>query len=80
MLAFIFANERIKLSPRCAYSKPRSLGTVDSDRSQDESKKWQALEVRTQSNERSEVIKISDGSSLPWLPPQPSVCSSSNGT
>lgn len=28
---------------------------------------------------RSEAIRISDGSSLPWLLPRPSVCSSSNG-
>lgn len=53
---------------------------MDSDRSQDESEKLQALEVRTQSNEHSKAIKISDGFSLPWLLPQPSVCSSSNGS
>lgn len=52
----IFANERIKLSPRCVYPKSRSLGTVNSDRSQDEAEKLQALEIRTQIND-SETIK-----------------------
>lgn len=52
----LFANERIKLSSICVYSKSRSLHTVNSDISQEEAKKLQALEIVTQSKRNSEAI------------------------